>query len=314
MCSLTGELGREHGNLYAARAMTTTTPPDGEIWVRESPPPDRPLPEHRYKRASSLIAALRSLWGSRQMIRSLAEREMRARYKQTYLGIAWAVVTPFLLMVVFTLFFKKAANVNTGSVPYSLFAYLGLLPWSLFSTSVAQGGVSLVSNVSLLNKVYCPREVFPLASVCLAIVDTLIAFTALIVLFGIEGFAPRSTSYYVPLLLAVHLCFTIGVVLITSSVVVYLRDLRTTLPLMLQLGLFASPVAYGLNTIPEDFRPLYAATNPLVSVIDGLRRTVLLGRPPDWDLLALSATTAVAVLLFGYWLFKRLEGGIADVA
>ena len=109
-------------------------PPKTRCGCARSAPPEQPLPEHRYKSASSLVRALRELWGSRQMIRSLAEREMRARYKQTYLGIAWAVVTPFLLMVVFTLFFKQAANVDTGDVPYSLFAYLGLLPWSLFST------------------------------------------------------------------------------------------------------------------------------------------------------------------------------------
>jgi ABC-2 type transport system permease protein/lipopolysaccharide transport system permease protein len=217
-------------------------------------------------------------------------------------------------MVVFTLFFKGAADIDTGPAPYSLFAYLGLLPWGFFSTSVSQGGVSLVTNVSLLNKVYCPREVFPLASVCLALVDTTIACSALVVLFLIEGYAPHATAVYVPLLLAVLFAFTIGIVLITSSVVVYLRDLRTTLPLILQLGLFASPVAYGLDKIPARARPLYAATNPLVSVIDGLRRTVLFGQAPRWGLLALSATTSVVVLAFGYWLFKRLEGGIADVA
>ncbi|MGQ0830638.1 MAG: ABC transporter permease [Microthrixaceae bacterium] len=291
-----------------------TTPPEDDIWTRESPPPERPDPRDRYKRGQSLAVAVRELWGARSMIRSLAEREMRARYKQTYLGIAWAVVTPFLLMVVFTVFFKRVADVDTGGAPYSLFAYLGLLPWSFFSTSMSQGGVSLVTHVPLLNKVYCPREVFPLASVCLAIVDTAIAFTALLVLFVVEGYTPKATSVYVPLLLVVLLAFTVGAVLITSSVVVYLRDLRTTLPLMLQLGLFATPVAYGVAAIPEHLRGLYAATNPIVSVIDGLRRTVLLGKPPNWYLLSLSATTALIVLVFGFWLFKRLEGGIADVA
>lgn len=294
--------------------MTTTDPSDPLLWVREEPPAAQPDPALRYRVRFRPLAALRELWADREMIRSLAEREMRARYKQTYLGIAWAIVTPFLLMVVFTLFFKRAANIDTGDVPYPLFAYMGLLPWGLFSTSLSQGGVSLVNNVSLLNKVYCPREVFPLASVGLALVDTAIASTAAAVMFAVEGYAPRATSVYVPLLFAVQLAFTVGVVLITSAVVVYLRDLRTTLPLILQLGLFASPVAYGLGTIPEHLRPLYAATNPLVSVIDGYRRTILFGQPPRWGLLALSATTALIVLVAGFWAFKRLEGGIADVA
>jgi ABC-2 type transport system permease protein/lipopolysaccharide transport system permease protein len=260
------------------------------------------------------VAALRELWADREMVRSLAEREMRARYKQTYLGIAWAVITPFLLMIVFTLFFKNAANVKTGPAPYPLVTYLGLLPWGFFSTSIAQGGVTLVTNVSLLNKVYCPREVFPLASVCLAAIDTLIAFSALVVIFVVEGYVPHAEAYYVPLFLAVAVAFTVGSVLIVSSVVVYLRDLRTTLPLLLQLGLFATPVAYDVDAIPARFRPLYAATNPLVSVIDGLRRTVLYGQQPRWGLFTLSAVSAAVVLAFGYWLFKRLEGGIADVA
>lgn len=294
--------------------MSAGTPPEDEVWVRATPVAAEPSPELRYRYTSQLGRSLRALWGSREMIRSLAERELRARYKQTYLGIGWAVITPFLLMVVFTLFFKRAADIDHGDVPYSLFAYLGLIPWSLFSTSMSQGGVSLVSNVSLLNKVYCPREVFPLASICLAIVDTTIACTALIVLFIVEGYAPHATAVYAPLLLLIELAFITGVVMITASIVVYLRDLRTTLPLLLQLGLFASPVAYGLDSIPRDLQPLYAATNPLVSVIDGLRRTVLLGQQPRWGLLALSATTSVVVLVIGYLLFKRLEGGIADVA
>lgn len=301
-------------HLYALRTMASSNPPEPQVWLREAPPAAQPDPSHRFRTRFRPLAALGELWSDREMIRSLAEREMRARYKQTYLGIAWAIITPFLLMVVFALFFKRAANIDTGPVPYPLFAYMGLLPWGLFSTSLSQGGVSLVNNVSLLNKVYCPREVFPLASVGLALVDTAIASTAAAALFVFEGYAPRATAVYVPLLFVVQLAFTIGVVLITSAVVVYLRDLRTTLPLILQLGLFASPVAYGLGTIPAELRPLYAATNPLVSVIDGYRRTVLYGQPPRWGLLALSATTAFVVLIVGYWAFKRLEGGIADVA
>ena len=294
--------------------MTAEEPEPTDVWVRTEPALAHPARDARYRRRISLPGALRELWASREMVRSLAEREMRARYKQTFLGIAWAVITPFLLMVVFTLFFKRAANVDTDGVPYTLFAYLGLLPWSFFSTGMSQGGVSLVTNVPLLNKVYCPREVFPLASITLAAVDTSIALSALLVLFGVEGFAPRATSFYIPLLLLLQVAFTMGVVLIASSVMVYLRDLRTTLPLALQLGLFATPVAYGLDSIPRRFRGAYAAANPMVSIIDGYRRTVLYGQAPRWGLLGLSSITTVVVLAGGYWLFKRLEGGIADVA
>ncbi len=284
------------------------------VWTRTVRPADTPSPELRYRPKRNLIVALRELWHDRHMIRSLAEREMRARYKQTFLGIAWAVITPFLLMVVFTLFFKRAMRVDTQGVAYPLFAYLGLMPWSFFSTSVSQGSVSLIANVPLLNKVYCPREVFPLGSIVLAVVDTTIAFSALIVLFIIEGTAPKASAVYAPLYLPMLFAFTVGTVLIMSSVMVYLRDLRTTLPLALQLGLFATPIAYSISSVPENLRTFYVAVNPLVTVIDGLRQTVLFDEAPNWDYFAISSATSFTVLVFGYWLFKRLEGGIADVA
>ncbi len=284
------------------------------VWTRTDQPPSTPAPELRYRPKLNLIMKLRELWHDRHMIRSLAEREMRARYKQTFLGIAWAVITPFLLMIVFTLFFKRAVRVDTEGAGYPLFSYLGLLPWGFFSTGVSQGSVSLIANVPLLNKVYCPREVFPLGSIVLAIVDTTIAFTALLVLFVVEGTAPKGTAVYAPLYLPMLFAFTVGTVLIMSSVMVYLRDLRTTLPLALQLGLFATPIAYSLDSVPEHLRTLYVGVNPLVTVIDGLRRTVLFDEGPNWQYFGISSATSMTVLVFGYWIFKRLEGGIADVA
>jgi ABC-type polysaccharide/polyol phosphate export permease len=273
-----------------------------------------PPPELRFRRKIRLISALRELWDSGELIRSLAERELRVRYKQAILGIAWAVVTPTALMIVFSLFFTRVARVDTGGAPYSLFAYLGLIPWTFFSTSVSQGGQSLVQNMSLLNKVYCPREAFPLASVAVAGIDATLATLILTVLFPLTGYTPKSTTIFVPLLLLVQVMFTLGVALIVSAVVVYLRDLRHALPIVLQLGIFATPVAYGIEVIPESLRWLYALLNPLAPVIDGYRRTVLLGVPPVWTLLACGAATSVAVLLIGYLIFKRLETNFADVA
>lgn len=284
------------------------------VWTRSVQPPSVPEPALRYRKKLDLPAAIRELWQDRHMIRSLAEREMRARYKQTFLGIAWAVITPFLLMIVFTLFFKRAIRVDTEGVAYPLFTYLGLLPWSFFSTGVSQGSVSLIANVPLLNKVYCPREVFPLGSITLAVVDSTIAFSALLVLFVIEGTAPKVTSFYALIYLPILFAFTVGVVLIMSSVMVYLRDLRTTLPLALQLGLFATPIAYSIESIPKDLRSFYVGLNPLVTVIDGLRRNVLFGDTPNWHYVGISTSTSLSILIVGYVIFKRLEGGIADVA
>jgi ABC-type polysaccharide/polyol phosphate export permease len=273
-----------------------------------------PPPELRFRRRVGSLSAIREVWRARELVRTLAERELRARYKQAVLGLAWALVTPLALMLVFTLFVSRIARIDTGGAPYPLFAYLGLLPWTFFSTSVNQGGQSLVQNIPLLNKVYCPREVFPLASVGVAGLDSAVALLALGGLFVVTGYAPKVTAYWVPLLLVIQVAFTLGITLITSAVVVYLRDLRHALPILLQLGLFATPVAYGIDVVPSSLRPLYSAINPLAPVIDGYRRTVLLGLPPDWELVIPGAITAIVVLVAGYALFKRLETGFADVA
>jgi ABC-type polysaccharide/polyol phosphate export permease len=292
----------------------TTAPGERPTIFVDADPPESPPPGLRYRRRYRIWALVRAVWAARTLILTLAEREIRVRYKQAVLGIAWAVVTPLVLMVAFTLFFSRAARIGTGPVPYPLFAYIGLIPWTFFSTSVAQGGISLIVNVPLLNKVYCPREVFPMASVAVAGIDTLISTTVLGMLFVWFGFAPRSTSVWVPLILAIQVAFTLGVTLLVSVVVVYLRDLRHALPLILQLGLFVTPVAFPLEIVPSSYRVAYVVLDPLAAVIDAYRRTVLLGQPPTPGLLAVAAASAAVTLLGGYAVFKRLETGIADVA
>ena len=258
--------------------------------------------------------SLRELWASRELVATLAERDLRARYKQAYLGFAWAFILPLLYMVIFTVFFKHVAKIETGKVPYALFSYVGLLPWTFFSGSVSSGGGSLTGNLSVLNKVYCPREVFPIAVIVLEFVDMLIASVVLLILFGIFTYSPQPTAIYIPLLLVVQIVFTLGVALIVSSTTVYLRDMKHAISIVLQLGLFATPVAYALTEIPKGVRPFYCLINPLAPVIDGYRRTILLGHAPNWELLGLGAIGAFTTLYFGYKLFKRLEPGIADVA
>jgi ABC-type polysaccharide/polyol phosphate export permease len=251
-----------------------------------------PPPEWRFRRKLHPAALFHELWDARTLVWTLAEREIRIRYKQAILGFAWAVVTPLVLMVAFTLF-RKATKIDTGPVPYPLFAFIALIPWTFFSTSVAQGGLSLINNVPLLNKVYCPREVFPAASLVVAGIDSLVSTVVLGLLFLRYGFMPKPTSVWVPVILPVQLMFTLGITLMVSAVIVYLRDLRHALPLILQMGLFV---------------------NPLAAVIDGYRRAVLYGRPPSLSLLAVAAVSSVVVLTGGYAAFKRLETGIADVA
>ena len=272
-------------------------------------------PSHlRFRRPFRPTDAVRQLFHARELIRTLAERELRVRYKQAVLGLAWAFITPLALTLVFSVFIRRVATIDTGEVPYPVFAYLGLLPWTFFSTSVSVGGQSLVQNIPLLNRVYCPREVFPLASVMVAGFDMLVALVPFGALLIIYGFLPKATSYWVPVLLVVQVVFSLAVALIVSAIVVYLRDLRHALPIILQLGLFASPVAYGLDAVPVSLQPLYVTLNPLGAVIDGYRRVVLYGLAPDWGLVLPAAVSALLMLSVGYYLFKRMETGFADVA
>ena len=275
-----------------------------------------PRREIWFHRRINVFSALKELWDFRELTITIAERDLRVRYKQAVLGIVWAVIAPVVMMIAFTVLFNRFAKVNTGGVPYALFSYLGLLPWTFFSSSISSGGLSLVTNNELLNKLYCPREVFPIAAIADATVDALIATCVLALLFPITGFAPKAQIYYLPLLLMVMTMFTLGVTLAVSAVVVYARDLRLVLPLAIQVGLFVTPVVYGTSSISTSkvFLLVFSALNPLVPVIDGLRDSVLKGVAPNGISLAVGAASSLIYLIGGFLLFKRLETGMADIA
>ncbi len=278
-------------------------------------PPDSPPPDLRYRRSLNPVAAVRELWTARLLLWTVAERDFRARYKQAVLGATWAVLTPLALLAVFTLLLQRAARFDTSGTPYPLFAYTALVGWTFFAASLTRGGTSLVTNSALLNKVYCPREVFPLASgVGTAALDTLFALPTLLVLFVAYGHLPGRTAAAVPVLMAIQLAFTIGVVLLLAAFTVYARDLVSVLPVLLQLGLFATPVAYGMSSIPEGLRMPLTLVNPLAPVIDGYRRTLALDAWPEWHLVGLAALVATVWLVVGYVSFKKLETRFADVA
>jgi ABC-type polysaccharide/polyol phosphate export permease len=277
--------------------------------MREAPPP-----ELLFRRPVSLRAAFGELWRSRRLVRVLAERDYRVRYQQTLLGFGWALLTPVLLTIVFTVFLHRVAGIDSGGAPYPLFAYLGLVPWLFFATSLLQGGQSLITNGDLLNKVSCPREVFPIGATVVAAIDASLSLSVLAVLFAAYGYAPHAQAYWIPVLLAIQVAFTLGLTLVVSSVTVYIRDVKHALPVLLQVALFATPVAYGLDAVPRRWRVPYVVVNPLAAVIEGYRRTVLFGDQPDLLLVAAAALSALAVLLAGYIVFRRLEVGMADVA
>jgi ABC-type polysaccharide/polyol phosphate export permease len=278
------------------------------------PVPDSPPEELRFRRKISVVESARELWQAREFILALFERSLRARYKQAFLGFAWAIIPPLVFMVVLTLFVQHAVRIATGGVPYPLFSYVALVPWSFFSSAVSSGSTSIVSSLDVMNKMYVPREVFPISTIMSQSVDALISLVGLGILFLAYSFAPRATSVWVPLLVVVQMMFTFGVVFMLSSLVVYLRDLRYAMALIIQVGLFATPVLYGIDRVPASLRLIYSLINPLAPVIDGYRRAVILGQPPQWGLVLPAAAMSVAYLIFGFRLFKRLETGFADIA
>ncbi|MER6399791.1 ABC transporter permease [Kitasatospora sp. NPDC086009] len=275
---------------------------------------DGPPPDLVFKRRLRPAQVARELWGARELVRALAERDLRARYKQAVLGFAWAVLTPLALCAIFTLVFHRAVKIDTGAVSYPLFAYVGLIVWQFFSNTMNQGALSLANNLSLLNKVYCPREVFPLATMLVASVDMVIGVGVLGLLFLIFWTAPAVTFLWVLPLLLIQFAFTYGVALILSVAVVYLRDVRHLLPIITQMGVFATPVAYPLAQIPQRLQEIYVGFNPLGAVIEGYRGALLYGDAPDVTLTSIAAVSSLVFLVGGYLLFKKLETGIADVA
>lgn len=268
----------------------------------------------RFKRRIGPAEAVSELWQARTLVRSLVERDLRVRYKRTFLGVGWAVISPVLFMVVFTFVFQNAAHISTGGVPYALFSYIALVPWNFFAQGVSSGSGSLLANMSLLNKVYCPREVFPIASVVTAAFDTVVAAVVLVVLFFAYQYPPGVQTVWLPVLVLVEIGFTLGLTLFAAATIVYLRDLRYVVPLGVQLGMFVTPVVYGITAIPAGFRPYYALLDPMAPVLDNIRRTVLHNLSPQLGLLGLAALASGVWLVFGYAIFKRLETGFADIA
>jgi ABC-2 type transport system permease protein/lipopolysaccharide transport system permease protein len=230
------------------------------------------------------------------------------------LGVGWALVTPLVMMVAFSLVFNRVTKVDTGGAPYQLFSYLGLVPWTFFSASMSGASSSLIGNFALVNKVHCPRELFPFSAVGVALFDAVLSLVALAALFALNGVAPQPTSYWVPVLLLIIAFQTLALALLAGVLTVFIRDLRYALPLLLQVGIFVTPVGYPFEAIPDTWRMPYTVLNPIAAAIDGLRRTVLYGGTPDVGYTAAAAGGAVMLFIISLLVFKKMEPGIADVA
>lgn len=254
---------------------------------------------------------LRDLWIYRELMYFLTWREIKVRYKQTLLGAAWAIIQPFFMMVVFTLFFGKLAKIPSEGVPYPLFNYAALLPWTLFAEGITRSSNSLVQDANLVQKVYFPRLVMPLSAVLSPLVDFAIAFTILVCMMFYYGYPPTVNLLWLPLFIILALITALGVGLWLSAINVKYRDVRYVIPFLIQLWLFASPVVYSSSLLPQKFQAVYGL-NPMAGVIEGFR-WALLGTEPPGSLIAISVIIVIVILISGAFYFRRSEKTFADV-
>jgi lipopolysaccharide transport system permease protein len=254
---------------------------------------------------------LGELWHYRDLLYILAWRDVKVRYKQAVLGAAWAVLQPLVMMGIFTLVFSRIANVPTQGVPYPVFAFAGLVPWTMFASAVGDSANSLVGNSSLVSKVYFPRLVIPAGAVLAWIPDFVIGSAVLFVVMAVYGFAPVWTAVLLPgvMVAAMLAAFSVGVWL--SALNVAYRDVRYVVPFLVQAWLFVTPVAYPTTSIPENLRWL-AGLNPMTWVVD-FSRWALLGTTVSWGVVGLSIVTMAVLLASGLYYFRRVEHFFADV-
>lgn len=254
------------------------------------------------------------LWRYRELFLILAWRDISVRYKQTVIGVAWAILRPFLTMVVFTVIFGRLAGLpSDGTTPYALLVFAGMLPWTLFATALGEASNSLIGNERLISKVYFPRIIIPSASVVTSFVDFLISFAMLVALMIFYRFVPGWNILLLPLFLLLALLASLGPGLWITALNVKYRDFRYIIPFVVQFGLYISPVGFSSNVVPEQWRLLYSL-NPMVGVIDGFRWAILGGESQIyWPGFALSLIVVGFFLWLGVTSFRKMERTFADL-
>jgi lipopolysaccharide transport system permease protein len=260
---------------------------------------------------SGIFRGLSALAEYGDLLRTLSVHRLKVRYKQSMLGLAWAIVQPVALMLIYTFIFSVIARVPSGGTPYAVFAYAGLLPWTYFSTALTNATNALVSHSHLVTKVYFPREILPLSYIFAALVDLLVASVVMVGLMIYYHVPLRPSALWLVPITAVLTALLTGIALVFSALQVRFRDIGMAMPLLLQLWMFASPVVYPLGQVPARYYSLYVL-NPMVGIIENFRRA-LLGGAPDLRLLLISTVTSLVLLPAAYLYFKRVEATVADV-
>ncbi len=255
---------------------------------------------------------LKDLWIYRELIYFLTWRDLKVRYKQTVLGAAWAILQPFLSMVVFSVFFGNLLRVSSDNVPYPIFSYTALLPWGMFSKALSDAGRSLVMNRSMITKVYFPRLVVPIASVLASLVDFAIAFVVLLGMMWYFKIMPTAAVWTLPLFLLLALVTALGVGLWLSAMNVVYRDVGYILPFLTQFWFYLTPVVYPASKVPDSWRLIYAL-NPMVGVVEGFRWALLPTKAAPGSMLFVSAGISLLLLVSGLFYFRRMERVFADM-
>jgi lipopolysaccharide transport system permease protein len=255
---------------------------------------------------------LRELWAYRELLYFLTWRDVKVRYKQTALGAAWAIIQPLFMMLVFSLFFGRLANMPSDGIPYPIFTFCALLPWQLFAHALTESSNSLVANERLITKVYFPRLVVPIAAVLGGLVDFGVAFVILLIMMAYYGIVPTAAIVTLPGFIILAIVTALAVGLWLSALNVKYRDVRYTINFLIQFWLFATPIAYPSSLVPERWRALYGL-NPMAGVVEGFRWALLGKSQPPGAMLWVSIAVVILLLLGGLYYFRRMEQEFADV-
>jgi lipopolysaccharide transport system permease protein len=255
---------------------------------------------------------LRELWAYRELLYFFTWRDIKVRYKQTLFGFAWAIIQPLFMMIIFSLFFGTLAKLPSEGIPYPLFSYAAVLPWTLFSEGLTRSSNSLVQDANLIQKVYFPRLLMPLSGILSPVVDFAIAFVVLIALMLYFGYYPSVMMLLILPFLLLELMLATGIGMWLSAINVEYRDVRYAIPFLIQLGLFASPVVYPVTFVPERFQVVYGLLNPMAGIIEGFRWAILGTKPPSYLLIA-SVAIIIVILISGAFYFRRREKAFADI-
>lgn len=260
----------------------------------------------------SEIQYWKDIWRYRELLYFLAWRDILVRYKQTIIGVAWAVIRPLLTMLILTFIFGKLAKMNSGGVPYPILVFCGMLPWQFFATAFAESGNSLVSNSGMISKVYFPRLVVPASSVITSFVDFLISSVLMTVIMVCYGYIPGPAIAFLPIFILLAFATAFGAGLWISALMVRYRDFRFIVPFIVQFGLYVSPVGFSSGVVPDQWRLLYSL-NPMVGVIDGFRWAILGEQNLYWPGFGFSVVGVTLIIISGIWYFRRTERTFADV-